>query len=183
MNRSYRQYSDGSSTLEQAQTGSGSASALAQNILSSLLDDYQGTTAIRLWDGHELYRSPNTRCALVFRRPGVLRELLLKRDLLKLGEAYLSGEIDIEGELEALFDLLPRLQNLQKPLRDQLLLLSRVLRLPSTVERDAAIQQRAQAAAQRNGRASIAHHYDVSNDFYRLWLDPQMVYSCAYFRD
>ena len=35
---------------------------------------------------------------------------------------------------------------------------------------------------QRSNRANIAHHYDVSNAFYRLWLDPRMVYSCAYFR-
>jgi len=34
----------------------------------------------------------------------------------------------------------------------------------------------------RGNRANIRHHYDVSNDFYRLWLDRRMVYSCAYFR-
>jgi cyclopropane-fatty-acyl-phospholipid synthase len=35
----------------------------------------------------------------------------------------------------------------------------------------------------RGNRRNIAHHYDVSNAFYRMWLDPRMVYSCAYFRD
>jgi cyclopropane-fatty-acyl-phospholipid synthase len=108
---------------------------------------------------------------------------LLKRDLMKLGEAYLSGEIDIEGELEAVLELAPRFKKLQLPLHEQLLLLTRALRLPSSVQRDAARQKRAQSGTQHNGRASISHHYDVSNDFYRLWLDPQMVYSCAYFRD
>jgi len=34
----------------------------------------------------------------------------------------------------------------------------------------------------RNNRSNIAHHYDVSNAFYRMWLDSRMVYSCAYFR-
>ena len=34
----------------------------------------------------------------------------------------------------------------------------------------------------RSNRANIAHHYDVSNAFYRMWLDSRMVYSCAYFR-
>src|SRR6059036_2613434 len=34
----------------------------------------------------------------------------------------------------------------------------------------------------RGNRANIHHHYDVSNAFYRLWLDARMVYSCAYFR-
>ncbi len=31
-------------------------------------------------------------------------------------------------------------------------------------------------------RRAVRYHYDVSNDFYRAWLDPEMVYSCAYFR-
>ena len=31
-------------------------------------------------------------------------------------------------------------------------------------------------------KANIAYHYDVSNDFYRLFLDPEMVYTCAYFQ-
>jgi len=183
MNHPYKQYSGDSSTFERKRIGPSSTSALAQNIISRLLNDYQGTTAIRLWDGHELYRSQNTRCALVFKRPGALRELLLKRDLVKLGEAYLGGDIDAEGELEALFELTPTLQKLHLPLHELVLLLTRALRLPSTVDRDAAKQKRAKASARRNGRASIAHHYDVSNNFYRLWLDPQMIYSCAYFRD
>ena len=34
----------------------------------------------------------------------------------------------------------------------------------------------------RGDREAIQHHYDVSNEFYQLWLDPRMVYSCAYFR-
>lgn len=34
----------------------------------------------------------------------------------------------------------------------------------------------------RGNKANIEHHYDVSDAFYRLWLDPRMVYSCAYFR-
>ena len=125
----------------------------------------------------------HTTCALVFRRPGVLRELLLKRDMVKLAEAYISGGIDIEGELEALFDLAPWMQKLQLPLGKQLLMLIRVLRLPSGVESGAARQKRASLSAHHNSRASISHHYDVSNDFYKLWLDPQMIYSCAYFRD
>jgi cyclopropane-fatty-acyl-phospholipid synthase len=181
MNHSYRHYSDNSSTIKQQWAGS--ISALAHNIIATVLKGYHGSTAIRLWDGHELFGGPDAKCSLVFRRPGALRELLLKRDLMKLGEAYLSGEIDIEGELEAVLELAPRFKKLQLPLHEQLLLLTRALRLPSSVQRDAARQKRAQSGTQHNGRASISHHYDVSNDFYRLWLDPQMVYSCAYFRD
>jgi cyclopropane-fatty-acyl-phospholipid synthase len=160
-----------------------SSAALAQNIITPLLDGYRGFTAIRLWDERVLNGGPDTTCALVFRRPGVLRELLLKRDMVKLAEAYISDGIDIEGELEALFDLAPWLQKLQLPLGKQLLMLINALRLPRGVESGAAIQKRASHSAHQNSRASISYHYDVSNNFYKLWLDPQMVYSCAYFRD
>jgi cyclopropane-fatty-acyl-phospholipid synthase len=183
MNSTYNQNTDQNSISHHSPANLTAISRRAQNIISSLLNDYRGATAIRLWDGHELYRNPDTRCSLVFKRPGVLRELLLKRDLVKLGEAYLSGEIDAEGELEALFELTPQLQKLELSLHEKLLLLFSALRLPSKVQHDAAQEKRARRAARHNGRASIAHHYDVSNDFYRLWLDPQMVYSCAYFRD
>lgn len=183
MNHAYKQNSDNHSVRHSKQANMAISSMHAQDIMSTLLRDYHGPTAIRLWDGHELHNDPETRCALVFKQPGVLRELLLKRDLLKLGEAYLSGEIDVEGEFESLFDLTPRLQNIDLSLHEKMRLLFRALRLPSNVERNGAKEKRAQPAAQNNSQASISHHYDVSNDFYRLWLDPQMVYSCAYFKD
>lgn len=183
MNPAYRHNPDQHSIAHQNPANFNAVSKLAQNIISTLLKDYRGSTAIRLWDGIELYRGPNTRCALVFKRPGVLRELLLKHDLVKMGEAYINGEIDIEGESEAVLELAPRFQKLDLPLHRKFQLLIRALRLPSAVERDAAKQKRAQRSAHHNSRASISHHYDVSNNFYRLWLDPQMVYSCAYFRD
>jgi len=154
-----------------------------QKIISTLLEGYQGATAIRLWDNRVINDGPHTTCDLVFRQPGILRELLLKRDLVKLAEAYLSGGIDIEGELETLFELAPWLQKLHLPLRKQLQMLISALRLPDGVESGAARQNRASRSARRNSRASISHHYDVSNDFYKLWLDPQVIYSCAYFRD
>ncbi len=156
---------------------------LAQHMISTLLESYRGSTSIRLWDDWMLNDGPQTKCSLVFRQAAVLRELLLKRDMVKLGEAYLSGGIDIDGELEALFDLAPWMQKLHIPLRTQLSLLFNVLRLRGTVEYDEARQKRASQEAHRNSQASISHHYDVSNDFYKLWLDPQMIYSCAYFSD
>ncbi len=81
-----------------------------------------------------------------------------------LGAAYVSGRLDIEGDLlEAL------------PLGEGL-----VAAGGSTVT-----QRLVQAwRRHRRGedRSAIQHHYDVGNDFYALWLDAQMVYSCAYFR-
>lgn len=183
MNYFYRRKIGKYASMELDQSQYTSAAVRAENIVSSILAGYQGSTAIRLWNNRVLNDAPNTTCSLVFRNPGVLRELLLKRDLLKLGEAYLSGNIDIEGESEALFDLIACVQKMQLPLANKLILLTQALRLPKWTHSHQVRQMRASQYANRNSRASISHHYDVSNNFYKLWLDPQMVYSCAYFRN
>jgi cyclopropane-fatty-acyl-phospholipid synthase len=85
-------------------------------------------------------------------------------DLAALGEAYVEGHIDVEGPIDealrAAEELTRRLGG-ERPGRKPLL-----KRLHSK-KRDA---------------EAIRYHYDVSNEFYALWLDPRMVYSCAYFR-
>lgn len=155
----------------------------AYKILTILFNGYRGPTSIGLWDGSEVNSGAHTRCSLSFRHPAALRELLLKRDLLKLAEAYLGGDIEVEGDIESLFDIVPWLQDLQLPLRQKLRMLTGALRLSADNERRDLRQEQAGRPARRNCRQSISHHYDVSNDFYKLWLDPQMIYSCAYFRD
>ncbi len=89
---------------------------------------------------------------------------------LGFGEAYVDGEIEVAGSWDRLFELAfsaglstPRLTPL-RALRHHL------ARLRTRDTRRAA-------------RHNIAHHYDLGNDFYRLWLDGTMTYSCAYFAD
>lgn len=155
----------------------------AYEIMTTLFNGYRGATNIRLWDGREVNNGAHTRCSLLFRKPTALREFLLKRDLVKLAEAYLCGDIEVEGEIESLFDIVSWLQALQLPLRQKLRMLTGALRLSTDNKRGDLGQKRAGHPARRNCRESISHHYDISNDFYKLWLDPQMIYSCAYFRD
>jgi len=83
---------------------------------------------------------------------------------MKLGEAYVEGRIRVEGSARDIFDACARfVQAGARPDR-----LRRLLRTVNhTPQRD---------------RKAIQYHYDVSNDFYRLFLDANMVYSCAYFR-
>jgi len=159
-----------------------SLSTIGAGIVSTVLADYRGGIAIRLWDGtlaHGIFDAP---CTVIFREPGALRDLVLHRNLLRLAESYLSGAIDVEGDLESLFDLKTHLINLDLSLGTRLHLLYQALRLPRQTRHDSAQNGRSKRTSHRNSRASIAHHYDVSNDFYKLWLDPEMVYSCAYYR-
>lgn len=152
-------------------------------IVKSLLNSYRGRVAIRLWDGHTVGSTSAPTCTLVFREPGPLRDLLLHQDLLRLVGDYLDGRVDVEGDMEALFELTPVLESLHLSLLDKARLLRYALRLPGStcVGRDSV--RRMDTVRRDNSRTNIAHHYDVGNAFYALWLDPERVYSCAYFRD
>ncbi|GMQ87893.1 MAG: C17 cyclopropane fatty acid synthase CfaB [Gammaproteobacteria bacterium] len=157
-------------------------STIGAEIVAKVLADYSGSIAIRLWDGRLAQGAFDAPCTVVFKEPGALRDLILHRNLLRLAECYLTGAIDVEGDLESLFDLKTHLLNLNFPLGTRLHLLYQALRLPKLAHHGSAQNGRAKRTSHRNSQASIAHHYDVSNDFYKLWLDPEMVYSCAYYR-
>jgi cyclopropane-fatty-acyl-phospholipid synthase len=106
---------------------------------------------------------------------------------LRFGEAYIRGDIEIEGDLEAATGLGERL-------RDRLAapgLLARaaphLLALPGDTaasrprRRYAHLRAVGHRHSRRRDQAAVRSHYDVGNDFYALWLDRRMVYSCAYF--
>jgi cyclopropane-fatty-acyl-phospholipid synthase len=156
---------------------------IGTEIVSSVLAGYHGPIAVRLWNGRLATGRPDAPCTVRFNHPGVLRELILHHDLQRLVEAFLSGDIAVEGNLECLFEIGPYLDEIRVPWRKRLQLLHLAFKLPVRDRDVTARSFRVSGRIRKNSRASIAHHYDVSNDFYKLWLDPEMVYSCAYFRD
>ncbi|ALP54853.1 hypothetical protein Tel_11810 [Candidatus Tenderia electrophaga] len=159
------------------------ASLAARRILGRVLAGYRGKVAVRLWNGDIVHGASDAPCTVVFQHPAALRDLVVRRDLVRLAEAYLVGEIDLDGDAERLFDLVPHMQQLVLPWPEKWWLLRQALRLPARWEAEGSLSARPWRSRVNNTRQSIAHHYDIGNDFYRLWLDPEMVYSCAYFRD
>jgi cyclopropane-fatty-acyl-phospholipid synthase len=155
----------------------------ARIILLTVLGDYRGPVAVALWTGETVIGDESSPCRIIFRRPAPLRDLVLYQDLVRMAEAHLNGDIDVEGKMELLFSLSDYLQKLKLPWPSRFRLMRQALRLLSERVSAGPAALRAVRTKQRNCRASIAHHYDVSNAFYRLWLDPEMVYSCAYFKD
>src|SRR6266571_4940649 len=127
---------------------------------------------------------------LVLKHPGTLGRMFLPGTEVGLAEAYLYDDFDIEGDIEAAFQiadfLLERLGDWKKKLK----LGGRLIRLPQrdgrSTMRHAAGRLLPRIRGKRHSperdRRAATFHYDVSNDFYRLWLDRQMVYSCAYFQ-
>jgi len=166
-------------------TGGADAAQHSRAIFDVLLEGYRGRTAIRLWDGTYITGGPGAPCTAVFHDPSVIRDLVLHQDLVRTAEAYLAGRMEIDGNAEILFDPVDFLQErtTRLTLGEKLTMLRHALALPRSRRSEDVEAIRASRAAAKNSWASIGHHYDVGNEFYRLWLDPEMVYSSAYFRD
>jgi cyclopropane-fatty-acyl-phospholipid synthase len=144
---------------------------------------------VRLWNG-AIWPDPRPREAtVVLNHPGALSQMLLPGSEVGLAEAYLHGDFDVKGNIEAAFEigdfLLAHLGDWKSKLKIGGLLVP----LPQRDERPTSKRTVRQLWPQIRGkkhsperdRRAVTFHYDVSNDFYRLWLDRQMVYSCAYF--
>ncbi|MFQ3617149.1 MAG: cyclopropane-fatty-acyl-phospholipid synthase family protein [Cyanobacteriota bacterium] len=120
---------------------------------------------------------------LQIRHPGIVRSLLMRRDPLVLVEGYLNGDCDFVGDLETLIMAMQQLGRVPIPLNLATLQAARAaLSLPSLKTQLSSSLEKTRHTPEQD-RAAIHHHYDMGNDFYQLWLDPQMVYSCAYFED
>ncbi len=120
-----------------------------------------------LWDGQEIASPENQSIARVLVRDrGALLKLITNPEM-AFGEMYTAQRIEVEGNLadclEAIYRALPRTERGQI---GQKLLATFNGPPRNTVPR---------------ARRNIHHHYDIGNDFYKLWLDRDMVYTCAYF--
>jgi len=139
-----------------------------------------------LWDGTVWEAEPGqpTRFMLVLKHPGALRKMFWPPGELALAEAYIYDDFDIEGRILDVFPLADYLLNGRWSLNERLRHARRLLNLPSG-NRFRAGRRVARLRGFRRSKArdqqAVTYHYDVSNDFYALWLDKQMVYSCAYF--
>ncbi len=143
---------------------------------------------LRAWDGSEA--GPAGTPVAILRSPAALRRLLWSPGELGLAQAYVTGELEVEGDLQAALESVwatvrerglsgrrPGPRQLVKAARTalQLGILGRPLPAPAS---QAKLTGRLHTKLR--DRSAIAHHYDLSNDFYALVLDPRMAYSCAY---
>ena len=122
-----------------------------------------------LWDGEDVW-SPEGEVygRIVIRDRGALWALVRSPEL-GFGDCYSAGRIDIEG------DLIGVLHQAYRAIDDKSVSASKrslLGRLP-----------RARKNTPGGSRKHIHHHYDLGNDFYRLWLDRRMVYTCAYYEN
>jgi len=139
--------------------------------------------AVALWNGqHVVFGQHAPDFVLKIKTPRVLCDLVLNPDPVRMAEAYFDEEIDVSGDFAAAMKLRYYIESLSFTLPEKAAMLWDALLLWG-FGRGHARQSRLQKLVHENGRDSIAFHYDVSNEFYRLWLDSNMVYSCAYYAD
>ena len=157
--------------------------SLLQGVLSSAP---ASKVAVRLWDG--TFWKPDagepTRCTLVLQHPGALRRMFIPPTDMNLAEAYLYNDFDIEGEIEAIVPLMKYFIEVRKGKLDMVRQGVRLLSLPNIGQPrsgESAVKLHGHIHSKERDRQAIQHHYDRSNEFFALWLDTRMVYSCAYF--
>lgn len=135
-----------------------------KKLLDSLLSRLQkGGLKVTYWDGESrVYGPDKPYFHMLIKSPTIVRKII-RNPTLGVGEAYMNGDIDFEGKLDNVarigsenISLFPR------PIFDGLFKRAKTDR--------------------RHQKQNIHHHYDLGNDFYKLWLDSKMTYSCAYFK-
>jgi len=171
---------------QHAWTKAEQSSRTTLNFLQQLLADYHPRDfAIELWDGAQWPAESGQFRRFTWRinDPAALRTVLASAGELSLSEAYIYGQFDIDGDIRAVFPLADYLLNKHWSVKEKLRLSSMLLGLPSHSRLSSnAVELQGRLHSKGRDRQAVTYHYDVSNDFYRLWLDDNMVYSCAYFR-
>ncbi len=132
------------------------------NLVDRLAAQAKLPLRLQLWNGRHVDLSPSPTVTISLPRPSALR-YLVNPDLEKLGEAFVEGDIQVEGPIHEVF------------------------KVGEGLAREAAgagmpRRARGRRHTRERDRRAIEYHYDVSNDFYALFLDRGMVYSCAYYR-
>ncbi|MCF3993694.1 class I SAM-dependent methyltransferase, partial [Pseudomonas aeruginosa] len=129
--------------------------------LPSELLSLQLPLRIRIGDAQAFDLGPDPQVTMVIRDPSLLTEIT-HPSLDALGKAYVEKRLDIEGPISQVIGIGDALSE-------------------ALGEPDGGAPPVRESHDKDTDAEAIHYHYDLSNDFYQLWLDPEMVYSCAYF--
>lgn len=118
---------------------------------------------LKLWDGNQFDLGPSPQVTILVKEPQLISQLT-HPSMDELGEAFVEGKFELEGDIGEAIRVCDELS-------------------------EALLKDEQQTPPQRTAHdkdtdaEAISYHYDVSNEFYQLWLDEDMAYSCAYFKE
>ncbi|MDT8716290.1 class I SAM-dependent methyltransferase [Clostridium sp. 19966] len=127
---------------------------------------------VLLWDGEILKYTDTPDFILKFNDEDVFKKILLKPSAITFAEAFMDKSFDIEGNIFKALELKDELSDMELSTKEKLNILIKSSPLSTLTSH-----------TKENDKKYISHHYDISNDFYKLFLGPTMTYSCAYFKD
>ena len=131
--------------------------------LPSVLQSLDIPLRVKLWDGNQFDLGASPQVTIVVKDPQLIAQLT-HPNLEALGSAFVEGQLELEGDIGEVIRVCDELSHTL--LKDE----------------DDVLPQRSSHDKSTDAEA-ISYHYDLSNAFYQLWLDPDMVYSCAYFKE
>lgn len=130
--------------------------------LPPALRDLKLPLRLKLWNGHQMDLGPAPSVTIVVKDPRLVSDFT-HPSLDLLGSAFVEGRLELEGSISEVVRVCDELTH------------------ALVSEEDAALPSRTHHDKDTDA-ASISYHYDLSNEFYQLWLDQEMAYSCAYFK-
>ncbi len=169
-----------SATTTRNDTGQGLAGTLASALGGDL------PVGIRAYDGSQAGPA-DAIATLVVRSPDAIRRVIASPGELGLARAYVAGDVELDGDIYAVLALQQQLDEaFRRP--QSWSALARLVRGTGGLHRapeppPEEIRLHGRRHSRSRDAAAIAHHYDVSGDFYRLFLGPTMTYSCAVWED
>lgn len=134
--------------------------------LSKFLKEmFSDTIKVKYWDGTEEKYGDGQEKFEIILNDHISKKDILRDPFLTLGEAYMDKIIDVKGNV---LELIESIYKNKESFLNKAHIFSKIYKvLPNTVKRS---------------KKDIEYHYDLGNDFYSLWLDKTMSYSCAYFQ-
>jgi len=172
---------------------------MSQNILISAVDPAIHRTmdllerlfpaprrfGMRLWDGTELPADGRPSFQLVLNHAGALRRMFRTPIELSLGEAFILNDFDIEGDIFSTFSLMESIATRSFSMGEIVSIGLGLSALPASgparAQGRGPAQLRGAVHSRERDLVAVQYHYDVGNDFYSLWLDRNLQYSCGYF--
>ncbi len=130
--------------------------------LPPALQNLQLPLRLRLWDGHEFNLGPAPSVTIVVKDPQLVTQFT-HPSLDLLGTAFVEGKLEMEGSIGEVIRVCDELSQ-------------------ALLDDDDGDQPIRTVHDKDTDAAAISYHYDLSNEFYQLWLDKDMAYSCAYFQ-
>lgn len=144
---------------------------------------------VRFWDGSTLDAQTPGAPVVIAAQPGAVRQLFHSPDQLGLARAWVDGSLSVDADLADVLIHRTEFDGVSLSPVDRLRIAAAAARIagpgvpaPPPIPAIEASLNGGRHSLLRD-RAAVRHHYDVSNDFYRLVLGPSLVYSCAYFAD